>query len=258
MPPTRFGLWLSNRLRLGRGTAQLRPVSELTGLGSTQLARIAALGKSYGVGFERRMSRADAIECYVYLDFLDRWRACLGGEWPLGRRVLDVGSKNFYYAAALHAALRPSKLTGLELEGYRLFPNLHSRHDYALAHIRGLANTEYQVGDIRSWDQAADVITCFYPFVSLKAHKAWGLPAAVFEPQAQFQGMARLLPEDGWLLMVNQGAEEASRAADFARAVGLKRFTCLELGDPLAPRPLPPVLSAWQPAAAFASVRVTA
>lgn len=245
-----YWLWLSNTLKWRRGNYRERPVDRLTGLSEAQQQRIAELQARYPVRFERRFSRVNALENYTYLDWLDQFRAQLGeGLWPRGRITLDVGSKNFYYAAVLQAALRPASLTGLELEGYRLYPNFYSRHDYAMAYIRDLPNTRFVVGDVRSYQQPAELITCFYPFLFADTHVAWYLPLRLFDPPGQFRALRRLLAPGGQLLMCNQGQEEAAAAAAYARQAGLHCRHQMAVDSTLTPRRLPPVLTIWQHAA---------
>ena len=242
-----YWLWLSNRLRWRRGHYREKPASELVDLNAAQRRRIDELTARYAVHFEQRFDRNNALENYTYLDLLDQLRASFGeADWPLARAVLDVGSKNFYYAAVLQAALCPKTLTGLELEGYRIYPNLHSRHDYAMAYIRDLPDTRFVVGDVREYREPAELITCFYPFVFADTHVAWYLPLRVFDPPGQFAAMARLLKPGGQLLLCNQGEEEAEAAAQFAKQAGLRCQHRLQVSQPLTCRRLPPVLTIWQ------------
>lgn len=244
--PTRVGLWLTNRLRIGRGPVRLQPAGSLAGLAPDTAECVARLRRRYGLRFESRLPRDAALENYVYLDLFDRLRSALAERWPLGATVLDVGSKSFHYAAALHAVLQPSRLTGIEVEGYRLFANLHNRHDYAMAHIAGLTDTDYEVGDVRRWQRPVGVVSCCYPFVFAEVQRAWGLPRSLFDPAGQFRAMAAALKPGGWLLMVNQGEDEAEAAAGHARGAGLACSHRQCVTEPLLPRPAPPVLSAWQ------------
>lgn len=253
-----YWLWLSNRLRWRRGHYREKPVGELADLDATQRRRITELNAAYGVHFEQRFDRNNALENYTYLDLLDQLRHSVGeANWPQARAVLDVGSKNFYYAAVLQAALRPKTLTGLELEGYRIYPNLHSRHDYAMAYIRDLPNTRFVVGDVREHPAPAELITCFYPFVFADTHVAWFLPLRVFDPLGQFAAMARLLKPGGQLLLCNQGEEEAEAAAGFAEQAGLYCRHRLQVSQPLTRRRLPPVLTIWQHAGQATSVETS-
>ena len=258
LPPERLGwrlrlqslhhaywFWLSNTLKWRRGNYRERPVGELRDLTADQQQRIRTLKAHYQVAFEQRFDRVNALENYTYLDLLDQFRQGSAAHWPSGLETLDVGSKNFYYAAVLHAAFRPARLTGLELEGYRLYPNFYSRHDYAQAYIRDLPNTDFQVGDVRSHDTRADLITCFYPFVFADVHVAWYLPLHLFDPAGYFRNLARLLRDDGCLIMVNQGQEEFEAAAAFCVQNGLRRIEHLEIARPLTARRLPPQVSMW-------------
>lgn len=240
-----YWLWLSNRLRWRRGNYRERPAGVIEGLEPSQRQRIETLKEKYGVAFERQFDRSNTLENYTYLDLLDQFRQPGDQPWPDGRDVLDLGSKNFYYAPVLHAAFRPRRLTGLEVEGFRLYPNLYSRYDYAESYIRGLPDTEFVVGDARSYSQQAELITCFYPFVFPDVHVAWYLPLHLFDPKAYFGNVARLLRMNAYLIMVNQGREEFAQAAALCEGSGLRRLRHMEITRPLTTRRLPPQVSMW-------------
>lgn len=236
----------SRALRWQRPGYVEAPATELAGLPDPVAARIADLRRDYDVGFEQRYHRANSLENYVYLDLLDRLRAEAGSGWPQGGDWLDIGSKHFCYAPVLQAALAPSRLTGVEIEGYRLYRDGHSRHDYARHYIDGLPGTDYRVMDAMDWRQPVDGISCLYPFLLPGTVLAWGLPVSVLRPRALFVHLGRCLRPGGHLLMINQGEDEGCRAAALAAAAGLERRAALRIDQPLLPRPAPPVLSLWQ------------
>lgn len=244
--PTRLGLWLSNRLRWSRGSVRITPAGRLALPEAVSAQRVDALRRRFRVPFEARLPSDVALENYFYLELLARFADHLGPRWRRGVDVVDVGSKSFHYCAALHAALEPRSLTGVEVEGYRLFVNLHNRHDYAMAWIGGLPRTRYVVADIRDWPGRADLVTCFYPMVFADVHRAWGLPGSLFDPLGIYRAMRRLLPAGGLLLCVHQGDEEADEGCRLAQDAGFSRLLRLRLHRPLLERPDLPVLCAWQ------------
>lgn len=234
---------LSRRLRWRRPGYVETPALELDGLPPATRARIAALVAGYGERFEQRFDRRNALENYLYLDLLDRLRGELGSDWPQGGEWLDVGSKNFWYAPVLRAALRPRRLIGIEIEGYRIYRDGHSRHDYAMHYLQDLADTEYRVQDAFAWQQPVDGISCFYPFLLPGTVLAWGLPARLLRPRALFAHLASLLRPGGQLLMVNQGLDEWQQAQVLLQATGLRLRAQRLVAPALLPRPAPPVLS---------------
>lgn len=228
------------------------PAGWLEGLSAETQARIRRLQTRYHVAFEQHLNRPNALENYVYLDLmaqlfkLARGEAAISLEQPT---LLDIGSKNFYYARALTAAFQPRKMAGLEIEGYRRYPDGYCRHDYATHYLDGLPGASYHVGDMRDWHGSAEVVTCWYPFVHPRTSLKWGLPLSQFDPATFFRQLGTLVEPGGYLLMVNQGVEEWQLARQWLspRALSLQRH--LVVDDPLLPRPARPVLSWWQRAA---------
>ena len=111
------------------------------------------------------MRQSLALANYLYLDLLDRAHHAFQWTPDGGATLVDVGSQHLYDAPVLHAFFQPQKLTGVEVEGYRICQDGYSRFDYAMAYIRDLPNTQYQIMDFCEFDDAVDGITCFYPFV---------------------------------------------------------------------------------------------
>lgn len=234
---------LSRRLRWRRPGYVETAAGELSGLESAVAARIEQLRARYGCCYELRYHRLHSLENYLYLDLLDRLRAAVGVGWPDGGDWLDVGSKHFWYAPVLQASLRPASLVGVEIEGYRIYADGHSRHDYAQYYLAELPHVRYLVQDVMDWRQPVDGISCFYPFLLPGTVLAWGLPVTVLRPRALFAHLADCLRPGGHLLMVNQGLDEATRAQALAEAAGLRRCHALTVTQALLPRPAPPVLS---------------
>ncbi|MFB3070871.1 MAG: hypothetical protein ACE1ZK_02275 [Nitrospirales bacterium] len=111
------------------------------------------------------MRQSLALANYLYLDLLDRAHHAFQWTPDGGATMVDVGSQHLYDAPVLHAFFQPQKLTGVEVEGYRICQDGYSRFDYAMAYIRDLQNTQYQIMDFCEFDDAVDGITCFNPFV---------------------------------------------------------------------------------------------
>lgn len=221
------------------------PAERLTGLPLSVSRRLSQLRSRYGVAFEKQLNADNALENYLYLDVLQALRG-QSAVWPAAQgRVLDVGCKNFYYAAALAAAFRPAQLTGLELEGHRRYRDGHRRSDYAAFYTGQISGARYCVGDVCDWDEKADLVSCWYPFVFAQVALAWGLPLSAFAPQRFFAALAGAVAPGGLLLVVNQGLAEWQECA---RWLGEQRLRCVAqvVVAPLLPRPAPPVASLWQ------------
>lgn len=168
--------------------------------------------------FRQQSSRQRYLETLTYLDYLTHLL-------PEGLQTnhppawLDVGAKNWAYVPALYHFLSRHTphftLTGIELDGYRLYSDLYTRADYAHTYTAPFPQAKYLVGDVLTHPQTTtphqwDVISCFLPFVFMEPCLAWGLPDTAFQPQHFFQHLIKLLKPGGWLLLINQGSDEAA------------------------------------------------
>lgn len=240
-------LWfgLSERIRWSRKPYHEVPVGRLTDLETGQSACIESLQARYGVCFESRYGRHTSLANYAYLDLLDQAWAAADRPVPTGGLVTDVGCANFWYAQTLHRFFRPAKLTGVDVEGYRLYPTGYSRYDAAAGYVADLPQTSFVTVDYCEMDEQVDVITAWFPFVTPTPVLAWRLPLTVFSPERLFASIARNLAAGGTLFMVNQGTDEADVAAGYCRQAGLRSQGCWVHPRPLRPRPHPPVASWW-------------
>jgi hypothetical protein len=144
-------------------------------------------------------------------------------------RALDVGAKNFAYARGLHhffryageAAPRRVELTGIEVDPYQVYTDLHSRHDYALYHVRDLDGCRYLSGDAMEHRDRYGVITWFLPFVTEYALRKWGLPDALFKPDLLLRHVYGLLTPGGVLILSNREEEERDIQAQLLRDCGI-------------------------------------
>jgi SAM-dependent methyltransferase len=187
-------------------------------------------------------------------------------------RVLDVGSRNWTYVHALRrwfdvvatrararatitatankAADQPTtlELVGVEIDGFWLNRDGRPRCDHARDHAdRAVAGTDhtarYEIGDLtkrtppRHPGEAFDVVTMFFPFVTLHALLAWGLPPWLYRPQQLFTSVRNQLRPGGQLVTWHQTTTEARAAQQHARVVGLELRSQKRLktafGDPV-------------------------
>ncbi len=241
-------LWyrLSDQLRWSRGIYREQPAGQLlTELSNSQRTRVAVLRRQFGVEFERQCHALTALKNYEYLDLLAQTWTDWGMSRPAGGVVHDVGSSNFWYARALRAFFRPTTLTGIEVEGYRIYPNGYSRWDYAQGYVQGLPRTKFVVADYAKYVEPADTIISWYPFVTPAPVLAWRMPLGLFAPQALFSRIASNLNPSGLFVMINQGPNEAACAARFCRKAGLVFRHSTEVRTTLRARPMPPIITCW-------------
>ncbi|MFO0708046.1 MAG: hypothetical protein U0412_14465 [Nitrospira sp.] len=241
-----FWYRLGEGLRWSRGVYREKPVGQLAQLSGSQQARIAALRRQFDVRFEHHCDALTTLKSYDYLDILDQAWTAWGQPRPVGGAVHDVGSSNFWYARALHAFFVPAALTGIEVEGHRIYYNGYSRWDYAQGYVRTLPQTTFVVADYAQYDDPADTIVAWYPFVTPAPVLAWRMPLSVLAPQALFARVAENLNPAGVFVMVNQGPEEADAAADECRRAGLQFESSCEVRGTLRRRRIPPVVSWWR------------
>ena len=240
-----FWYHLGERLAWSRGIYRERPAQELHDLSGVQYERIASLQRRFRVRFEERATQPTALQQYDYLDLLDQGWSTLRLPRSTGGTVQDIGSSNFWYAPVLHTFFRPTLLIGVEVEGYRMYTNGYSRHDYAQGYIQDLRNTEFHIQDYRRYHSPANIITAWYPFVTPAPVLAWRLPLSLFAPQVLFSQVVRNLQPHGLFLMVNQGRDEATIASSWCSKVGLVQCGSCELRSRLRPRLPSPILSCW-------------
>jgi SAM-dependent methyltransferase len=212
--------------------------------------RIAALANRYGVRFEDQQDAAGALQAYEYLDWLDQALDAWGIAAPQGGRVHDVGCASFAYAAALAAWCRPKALLGIELEGFRRLRGGVNRAQRAAANVARLPAAAFLIADYAQFEEGADLVTAFFPFVTPTPVLGWRLPLSLLRPEALFQRIAHNLNPGGRFWMVNHGEAEERIAHGFARDAKLRflhRHVCVPR---IMPRETPAVISEWGTAAA--------
>jgi SAM-dependent methyltransferase len=245
----RHGFWygVSERIRWSRGAFEETPARELSSKDRAQAERIAALRDRYQVQFELRMGAATSANNYEYLDILDRGWESLGAEPPRGGVLCDIGCASFWYAATLQSFFRPDRLTGVEVEGHRLFRDGRTRIDYATGYLAQLPTARFIVADYAGYEEGADVITSWFPFLTPAAILAWRLPLSLLAPERLFRRIRHNLRPGGLFFMVNHGMDEALFAERLCIAAGLEMTArWAETGLLSRHRMQTPVLSWWR------------
>lgn len=219
IPGNAFSFWIRKTLRWSRGMPVL-PRESMDGLfdyleGPARAAgeaREAELRARYSLEPLRDASTQAIYRKNLYLiDLLDRGADGIDlGPGPL--RAVDVGSQDFHYAFGLERWLRYAgtpagrlaTLTGIEIDGYGIYPDFRSRKDYAEAYALQTGNSDvtYRVGDFLDESEGGlDIVTIFYPFVTRHHLLLWGLPLRFFRP-AQLVAKAASLTKPGGRLVV--------------------------------------------------------
>lgn len=127
-------------------------------------------------------------------------------------KILDIGSKNWFYAKGEHdffsTFCNNFELTGIELDAYRLYSNFYSRFEAAKFYTKELKNAKYVAGDFLDLQENFDYITWFLPFITKKPLQIWGLPMKYFCPEKMLLHAYSLLNNEGQILIINQGESE--------------------------------------------------
>lgn len=168
---------------------------------------------------------------------VDHARVALGYAWLLRElpwrgpaqtlTAVDIGSKNFVYAAALahflHTRNDPQTLLlGLEADPYRLYWNLYRRGDYGRYFASQVPNTPayYLEGNWLEWRPAAtfDLIFCLFPLLYPDLSDRSGLPRQYFQPEALYR---KAMQQSANIIFMHQGEAETEDSLRLLNAIGL-------------------------------------
>jgi len=142
-------------------------------------------------------------------------------------KILDIGSKNWFYASAQWHFFKynlPEKdifLDGIEIDAFRVYSNLYTRQDYARFYIKNLQNTCYIAKDFLNHTEKYDYILWFFPFVTEFPLLEWGLPLSVYNPEKMLCHAYKSLNHGGKILIINQDEHEYSIQAELIKKTGL-------------------------------------
>lgn len=130
-------------------------------------------------------------------------------------KAVDVGSKHFNYAPALHHFYSNhwaiEKLTGIEIDAYRRYQDFSSRYDHAHFYIKPLSRAEYHPINFLDFKENYDVVTMFLPFVYQRPLLKWGLPLSEYQPLSLMKHAYDRLNSGGIWIITNQGKSEYER-----------------------------------------------
>lgn len=240
VPGNAFSFWIRRALRWSRGRPVLadEPKDGLFAYLGAQAAgaeaREADLRERYRLEPLARASARGLYRKNLYLiDILEQAAEGLPLPSPetASLAALDIGSQDWHYVFALERWLRFSnreegrsvRLTGVEVDGYGIYPDFHSRRDYAQAYAAQTGNpgVAYRVGDfLELEDRGFDIVCVFYPFVLRHHLLLWGLPLRFFRPDGLFPKASALIRPGGWLLVFTHTLKEHERLLEWGRADG--------------------------------------
>lgn len=141
-------------------------------------------------------------------------------------RVLDIGTKNWFYAKGEHnffsKLYKNFSIDGIEIDAYRLYSNFYNRMEVAKFYTKNLNNMNYIAGNLLNLKGKYDYIIWFLPFVLKNPHKLWGLPMKYFCPEKMLSHSYDLLNQNGQMLIINQGEKEAHAQEELFRKLGIE------------------------------------
>ena len=222
IPGNAFSFWVRRMLRWSRGKPKLRQESKdglfayLQEGHSEAEERAAALHARYQLEPLARLSTTSLYRKNLYLlDTLEKATQDLPLPFCDTRivKALDVGSQDWYYVFALERWLQwhnrknaePFELTGIELDGYEIYADFHSRRDYAQTYVEQTGNPKvhYEIGDfLEPREGEFDIIFVFYPLLIRYQLLLWGLPLRYFAPKSILSQAASLTLSGGWLVVL--------------------------------------------------------
>jgi hypothetical protein len=166
--------------------------------------------------------------------------------------ILEPGCQDFSRLPALRSFFRKRgvrpRFTGLELDAYPLLHDFHSRFDKAKYYLNCEKSADrYEAADFFRWQESADMICCFYPFVSTNPALQWGLPARFGKPEPWIEAFLRNLRPECLLLVVHQGEwEEEDFDAARERLGGLRLLQRESFATDFYPLPYPACASVYR------------
>lgn len=146
-------------------------------------------------------------------------------EYKTDARILDVGSKNWFYVKGEYDFLKSRfdkfSLDGIEIDSNRLYSNFYSRGEVAKFYIKNLENVSYLAKDFLLHEEKYDFIIWILPFVFEYPHLKWRLPLKCFCPEKMLLHAYQSLNEGGKMFIINQGEAEYQEQIRLCEKLGL-------------------------------------
>lgn len=178
---------------------------------------------------KKTLSSWNYYENIFYLHMMEETFSKLKNNLPSSIRCADVGTSHWFYAQILWSfyswfgtsVQRSLELDGYEVDAYRVYADLYSRYDHALANIRDLPNVHFFAEEFKPESNAYDVITLFFPFVFINDSLQWGLPITKHKPDQLLDEVWTSVKPGGVLMIVNQGEKELQSQMQICTQVGM-------------------------------------
>ena len=180
-------------------------------------SRVALFRQKYHLDLlYKESSKANYRINLYYVEMLEKALDISGCSLPDAINVADIGASHWFYVRALYAVMRwwrqpvgrTVRLSGYEVDAYRVYGDLYSRYDYAEAYIGGLEGVHYIDTAFKRQVDIFDVIVVLFPFILKEDHLKWGLPGHHYQPQKLLDDAWKSLNPGGLLVIANQGERE--------------------------------------------------
>ena len=181
------------------------------------------IGKYKLQPLKNNSTRINYLQNLYTIDLLDKY---LKPNFKENLKVLDIGSKNWFYAKGEYYFFKKHCekifLDGIEIDSNRLYSNFFSRGEVAKFYIKNLDNVNYIEGDFLNNKGQYDYITWFLPFVVKEPLLKWGLTLEFFKPEKMLKHAYESLNEGGKIFIINQGEVEHEAQKHLCERVGIK------------------------------------
>lgn len=168
-------------------------------------------------------TKLNYLENLYTIDLLDKYSKV---EQQSSINVLDIGSKNWFYAKGEYFFFKKFceniNLDGIEIDANRLYSNFYSREEVAKFHIKNLSGASYIAEDFLKHDKKYDYIIWILPFIKKYPHLKWGLPLECFKPDEILKHAYDSLNEGGQIVIINQGKEEFEIQKQLLKIAGIE------------------------------------
>jgi len=177
------------------------------------------------ISLKENSTRRNYLENLAVIELLENSLSIHESENSI--KVLDVGSKNWFYASGEWHYFKYAGnnkeifLDGIEIDAFRVYSDFHTRYDYAQSYIKNLENTRYIAKDFLKHDEKYDYIIWFFPFVTEFPLMEWGLPLSKFKPDEMLKHAYNSLNPNGKILIVNQDENEYALQENLIKSLNL-------------------------------------
>lgn len=180
-------------------------------------------------------NRTEYIENLYLLDVLDQHVSHSPmSNSPNNGTGLDIGCRNFSHLPAL-SAFAPCPWHGVELDANARYWNGYTRCAYGKWMAKQREGCSYIPGSLLEIKGNYSYIVWILPFVFPQPLEQWGLPSRFFQPLELLHQAWKLLSDDGVMLIVNQGEQEAEEQQKLFTTLGIKAKSLGEVSSLFSP-----------------------